>query len=109
MARKLTDEDLMNYARAERQRSIGFDHDYELTSQRIRGLDYFKGRMYDIPALENRSKAVTSDISDAILTVMPDLVEAFTVDQDDFAFEPIDDSDIEAVQLGSCGVNQGGF
>jgi hypothetical protein len=47
-------------------RAIGFDQDAELKDDREQALLYYKGDVSkDIPTLPNRSKAVSSDVSDA--------------------------------------------
>ena len=44
--------------------------------------------MPDIAALPNRSQAVSTDIADAVETILPDLVEIFTGGDDVVAFVP---------------------
>ncbi|MDE2105132.1 MAG: hypothetical protein KGL39_48335, partial [Patescibacteria group bacterium] len=84
----IDDDTLLAIVRAERARSIGFDLDPELTHAREIALNYFKGNMHDIPTLPNRSAATTSDIADAVETVLPDLVEIFTAGDDVLSFKP---------------------
>ena len=62
---------------AERE-SVGFVNDYDLSHDRIEALNYFRGHMPDMAVPENRSKAQSTDVADAIETVLPDLVEIFT-------------------------------
>ncbi len=84
----LGDDELLAIVRAERARSIGFDLDPELTEAREKALNYAKGEMPDIIALPNRSQAVSTDIADAVETILPDLVEIFTSGDDVVAFVP---------------------
>lgn len=88
-----TDAELLQMVKAERSRSLGFDLDPELTDQREKALNYAKGVMNDVPALPNRSKAVSTDIADAIETVLPDLIEIFTGGDDVVAFQPTSQAD----------------
>ena len=74
--------------RGERARSIGFDLDPDLTDAREKALNYAKGEMPDIVSLPNRSHAVSTDIADAVETILPDLVEIFTGGDDVVAFVP---------------------
>jgi hypothetical protein len=74
----MTDEEMLSILRAERARSIGFDHDETLNAARERALNYRKGVMPDVPALQNRSQAVSMDVADAVESILPDLIEIFT-------------------------------
>lgn len=49
--------------------ALGVDHDEDLRAQRELALNYYKGEMPDVPSLDNRSKAVSTDVADAIETV----------------------------------------
>lgn len=83
----------------EMRRAIGFDNDAVLRDERERALNYFKGDMVkDVPSLPNRSKAVSSDISDAVLNIMADLMEIFTGGDDVVAFIPQKAEDEDAAK-----------
>jgi hypothetical protein len=84
----MDDEELLSLVADERKQSIGFNHDEELSSERQRALQYAKGEMKDMPTLFNRSKAVSTDIADAVETVLPDLMEIFTGGDDVAVFQP---------------------
>lgn len=94
----MTDEELLTILTDERRRSIGFDHDSELTADREKSLNYIKGVMDDVPSMPNRSKAVSTDVSDAIETVLPDLVEIFVGGDDVVTFIPRGPEDDEAAR-----------
>lgn len=100
-----TDTDLLRIIGEERKRSIGFDQDAFLTADRERALNYIKGEMPDIAALPNRSKAVSTDIADAVETVLPDLIEIFTGGDDVAAFTPENPQDEQAAQQETDYVN----
>lgn len=83
---------------AESQLSIGFDTD-ELSAAREKSLKYYYGEVPDLPALPNRSTAVSTDVADAIDTLLPDLVEIFAGDGEDvLAFTPLGEEDEGAAQ-----------
>jgi hypothetical protein len=84
----ITDDDLLELVYEERRQSVGFESDQELSEARIRALDYYKGEMPDVPALANRSRAVSTDVADAVETVLPDLVEIFIGGEDTATFQP---------------------
>jgi len=94
----LSDTELLRIVGEERKRSIGFDQTQELRDEREKALDYYKGVMDDVPSLPNRSKAVSTDISDAVETILPDLVEIFTGGDDVATFIPRGPEDEEGAQ-----------
>lgn len=98
MAKDYDETELLKLVASERQRSIGFELDANLLGDRERALNYYKGQMPDIPALPNRSKAVSSDVADAIETVLPDLIEIFTGGDDVVAFTPQNPEDEAAAK-----------
>lgn len=89
----------------ERRASVGYEHDEELYAQREQALNYYKGEMPDVKALPNRSKACSSDVSDAVETVMPDLLEIFTASDDVATFSPVGPEDEEAASQESDYLN----
>lgn len=92
----MSDGEMLSALQGEMRRAIGFENDKELTDSRERALLYLKGDMTkDIPSLPNRSKAVSSDIADAVETALPDLMEILTNGDDVVAFIPtgLDDED----------------
>lgn len=93
------DTELLTIVRAEMERSVGFENDAKLKSNRERALDYYKGDMKrDIPSLPNRSGATSNDIADAVETILPDLMEIFTAGGDVAAFIPIKPDDEAAAR-----------
>lgn len=101
----LDDEDFLRLVAEERKRSIGFDHDDELSAAREKALNYVKGEMPDVPSLPNRSRAVSTDVADAIETALPDLVEIFVGGDDVAAFQPVGPEDEEQAQAETDYVN----
>jgi len=98
--------DLLDLCRAEMVRAIGFEQDAELLDDRTRALNYYKGDMTkDVPSLPNRSKAVSSDISDAVETILPDLMEIFTGGDDVVAFIPQKPEDEDAAKQETAYLN----
>jgi hypothetical protein len=100
----MTDDELLQVVAEERQKSVGFDHDEELRDARDKALNYSKGVMPDLPAMEGRSSAVSTDVADAIETIMPDLVEIFT-GEDVATFTPVGPEDEDAARQETDYVN----
>lgn len=101
----MTDDELLKLVADECRASVGFDKDAELVAQRERALEYIKGEMSDVPSLPNRSKAVSTDVADAIETLLPALVDIFAGDEDVAAFIPRGQEDEEAAQQETDYVN----
>lgn len=92
---KLSDEELLSILKAEKLNSVGFENGSELEKKRRKALEYSKGEMTDVPSLPNRSKAVSTDVADAIETILPDLMEIFTGGEDVASFDAQGDEDEE--------------
>ncbi|MBI3678095.1 MAG: hypothetical protein HY243_15915 [Proteobacteria bacterium] len=103
----VSDDEIVKLVAGEMQRGVGFgfSNDADLRSDRERALNYFKGEMPDVPSLPNRSTAVTSDVADAIYSILPDLMEIFTGGDDVAAFTPRGPEDEEAAQQETDYVN----
>ena len=104
-AEALDDDALLAAVWAERRRSVGFDHDDELAASRERALNYYKGRMPDVPSMPGRSKAVSTDVAEAVETLLPDLVEIFAGSEEVASFQPVGAEDEAAAQQETDYVN----
>lgn len=93
-----TDAELLSLVQAMRLQSVGFDEASGLYKDRERALNYLKGEMDDLPVMDNRSKAVSTDVNDAVETALPDLIDIFTGGDDVAAFLPNSPDDEDAAQ-----------
>lgn len=94
----MTDEELLSLVSSEKRASVGFELDDVLLKEREKALEYTKGEMKDVPALPGRSRSVSTDVSDAIETVLPDIIEIFTGGEDVVAFRPTGEEDEDGAQ-----------
>jgi hypothetical protein len=97
----MTDEELLKIVGEERKRSIGFGEqdNGELASARERALRYYRGDVTkDIPSLANRSQAVSTDVAEAIETVLPDVMEIFIGGDDVATFTPQGEDDEDSAR-----------
>lgn len=102
----MDDRELLNLVGEERKSALGLDNDEELSSDRERALKYLQGDMSkDMPVLANRSGVTDSTLSDAVLTVLPDLMEMFTGGDDIATFQPKGQEDEEAAEQETDFVN----
>lgn len=97
-APKLTDMEFLEIVRSEQQAAIGIETGDSVVADRIRAMEYFKGEMSDLPSMPNRSKATSTDVSDAVLTALPDLCEIFIGGEDIGAFRAVGEEDEEAAK-----------
>lgn len=84
----VSDDELLKMLNSERLAAVGIEGDDDLAEQRETALEYIKGQMDDIKPGKGRSKAVSTDVADAIETVLPDLMEIFTGGEDVGTFKP---------------------
>ncbi len=90
--------ELLGLIQSEMRASIGFENDADLIGQRETATYYSQGIMRDVPALQNRSRAVSTDVQDAIETAMPDLIEIFAEGEDVITFTPTGPQDEQQAQ-----------
>lgn len=98
MAKSYTDAELLVLVAEEKRNSVGLDDGDELGKARAQALDYAKGEMKDVKALPGRSKAVSTDVNDAVETALPDLIEIFLGGDDVAVFQPIGQEDEPAAR-----------
>ena len=97
---------LLGHLQSERRQSIGFEDNGDIEEQREKALEYIKGEMKDVPSKKNRSSVVSSDIADAVETILPDLMEIFTGGEDIGSFKPQGEEDEEAAKQETDYINE---
>ncbi|WP_316213683.1 MULTISPECIES: hypothetical protein [unclassified Bradyrhizobium] len=77
-----------------------------LMEERSRAMEYYLGEMRrDMPAPEGRSRAVSTDVSDTIEGLMPQLMDIFAGSDEVVRFEPVGPEDEAAAQQETDYVN----
>ena len=92
----LKDSEILAILAQERRNALGLGESADLTEQRELALDYFQGHVPDLPHLEGLSKAVSTDVADAVYTALPDLIEIFAAGDNVMEFTPRGQEDEEA-------------
>lgn len=94
---RYSDGDFLRIVADERRRSIGFGEGDtgELARVRIKAQEYRQGKINDLKVMKGRSSAVDTSLSDAVDTVMPDVMEVFFGGDDVVTFDA-DGADDEA-------------
>lgn len=78
----------------------------KLSAERTDALMYYNADMSkDMPALEGRSSAVSTDVLDTIEGLMPSLMEVFAGSEEVVTFNPIGPEDVQAAQQETDYVN----
>src|SRR5690606_1192960 len=78
----------------------------DLERQRTLAMDYYQGDMSsDMPSLEGRSSAVSTDVADTVDGMMPSLMDIFTSSDEVAKFEAVGPEDEDAAQQETDYVN----
>lgn len=98
----MDDSEILALLHGERLRARGSDDD--IVEDRDRALDYISGRAdsgylrRDLPPAPGLSSVVSSDVHDAVETILPDLMEIFTSGDDIVSFQPQSEDDEDAAR-----------
>jgi hypothetical protein len=101
----MTVPDLKAMLASQRSEALSVNNAAELSNDRERAMDYYLGRMPDLPAQDGRSSAVSSDVADTIEGLMPSLMDIFAGSDEVVRFEPVGPEDEEAAQQETDYVN----
>ena len=103
----LSDSEILNVVRSAASNTIGTsDNDSELGKQRADAIDYYHGKMDDMPALPGWSKVTTRDVFTTIESILPDILEVFTSSEDIMEFKPETEEDVDRARQETDVVNQ---
>ena len=101
----LTSDQVESLLKSEKENTIGVCAG-DLKSEREKALDYYMGDMEsDMPSVDGRSSAVSTDVSDTIEGLMPNLMEVFAATEEVVRFEPVGVEDEQAAEQESDYVN----
>lgn len=96
---------LLGVLRRERFAGIGLNSADVLYRDRNRNLAYYRGDVsQDLPDIDGRSRVVSTDVRDAILSAMPDIMEIFT-GEEIATFRPVSEEDTAAAEQETKVVN----
>ena len=103
---KLTTSEVQAILKGEKSDALAAAESSKLSEERARALDYYQGDMVkDMPAPADRSKAVSSDVADAVEGLMPSMMEVLHGGDDVVEFVPTGAEDEEAAQQETDYVN----
>lgn len=78
----------------------------QLSDDRARAMEYYLGDMtQDMPTVDGRSSAVSTDVADVIEGLMPNLMDIFAGSEEVVRFEPVGPEDEQASQQETDYVN----
>ncbi len=106
MAKKLGTQSVQAIITAHKADCLAAISASKLSTERSKAMDYYNGRMQtDMPSLEGRSRAVSTDVSDTVEGLMPPLMEIFFGGEDVVKFMPTGPQDVQAAEQESDYVN----
>src|SRR3954466_14641762 len=88
------DESLKALIASEIQSSVSF-MESELSEDRTRALEYYRGEMKDTAPAANRSSVVSRDVSDTIAWMLPGIIRVYSASDRMAEFEPVGRGDEE--------------
>ena len=103
---KMSVRDVQTMLASEKASALAAVTAAQLMGGRSQAMAYYQGDMsQDMPAQDGRSKAVSTDVSDAIEGLMPNLMDIFAGSDEVVRFEPVGPEDEEAAQQETDYVN----
>jgi len=103
---KLSTSSLKAMLSAEKNDALSAMNAAKLSTERTDAMDYYLGDMSkDMPAMEGRSKAVSTDVSDTVEGLMPTLMEIFAGGDEVVRFDPVGKEDVQAAEQETDYVN----
>jgi hypothetical protein len=105
-ARVITEKDLGGILAAEKADALASMRASVLSIERTDSLNYYLGNMdKDMPTVEGRSRAVSTDVSDTIEGMLPDLCEIFCGGEEVVKFKPVGPEDVPASEQETAYIN----
>jgi hypothetical protein len=103
---KMTELELKALLEAEKAAALSAPQASRLSSDREQAQRYYLGDMSrDMPSLEGRSSAVSTDVADTIEGLMPTLMDIFCGGDDVVRFDPVGPEDVKAAEQETDFVN----
>jgi hypothetical protein len=103
---KMETSDLKSMLGAEKADALAAVSASRLAEERADAMNYYLGDMRkDMPAQDGRSRAVSTDVSDTIEGLMPQLMDIFAGSDEVVHFEPVGPEDEQAAQQETDYVN----
>lgn len=103
---KMSNGDLKALLANEKAAALSGMASSKLSEDRSKALDYLLGDMSkDLPAQDGRSSAVSTDVSDTVMGLMPTLMDIFTSGDEVVLFQPVSAEDVEAAEQETDYVN----
>lgn len=103
---KMSNGELKAMLASEKADALSAMRSSKLTDERTKAMDYYLGDMsQDLPAMEGRSKAVSTDVADTIEGMMPTLMEIFCGGDEVVKFDPVGPEDVKAAEQETDYVN----
>lgn len=99
------DEEEIKALVAEEIRSAKLQDTSDKQDKRVRAMEYYRGVMNDTPSAPNRSKAVSTDISEVMGWLLPGVVRVFTASDNMGVYEPTRPGDEDGARQATDAAN----
>ncbi len=97
--KKMTDGELKSMLDAQKMGALASVWSSKLSSERDDALMYYMNDMSkDMPSMDGRSGAVSSDVADTIEGLMPGMMDIFAGSEEVVRFNPVGPEDVEAAE-----------
>ena len=104
--KKMTEGELKSMLDAQKMSALASIWSSKLSSERDDALMYYMGDMSkDMPSMDGRSAAVSTDVADTIEGLMPSLMEIFAGAEEVVKFNPVGPEDVAAAEQETDYVN----
>jgi hypothetical protein len=104
MARKKLDEYELK-ALLQREISAAEGHQSKLSKERERAIEYYEGKVPDVPAMDGRSRYTSRDTSNVIGWALPGIMRVFTASDRIVNYMPENPEDEEGAEQASDYIN----
>jgi len=96
----LSDQEILTMIQSEERNAIGLgDESSDLSKQRTKALDYYKGEMDDLnPSDNSTSRVVSRDVFEVVEGALPELIDIFTSADNAMEFTPVGEDDVDAAR-----------
>ncbi len=95
----MSDSELKSMLDAQKTSALASVHSSKLSSERDDALMYYMNDMSkDMPSMDGRSNAVSSDVADTIEGLMPGMMDIFAGSEEVIKFNPVGPEDVEAAE-----------
>lgn len=100
----MSDTELVSYLQENADRAVGH-YETEISGDQARVIDYYYGRMLDVPAVEGGSSVTDSTVSIVVDNFVANVIKPFVSSDETVLFQPRSEEDVEQAEQATEYVN----